>query len=229
MKFNMFEKCLIMMNVIVGAILLVAIGDYSWIAWVGLIASISNTVCVILVAKRKISNYIWGVVAVVAYGIVAFVFGNTGEWSLNWLYYFPMNIVGWLMWKRNKTIASSDESDVISRKLKIIQAVFVYGATSVCILLFAYLISLPSIQIWFYGNVSKFGFDKYVIDSFTTVLSVVAMILMVKRFREQWILWILVNVFSIIIWCYTFDLMMILMWSTLLVNSIYGYVKWRIK
>ena len=227
--FSKFEKGLIAANIAIGAALMIVIGDYSPLAWVGLIASISNTICVVLVAKRKISNYAWGSVAVVAYGVVAFVAGNTGEWSLNWLYYFPMNIVGWVMWKKKKAEFRGNEAEVESKKLTVFQSIMVYAGTAACILGFANLISLPAINQWFYGATYSFGFDKYVIDSFTTMSSIVAMILMVKRYREQWVLWILIDVMSIVLWCYTFDLMMILMWSTLLVNAVYGYIRWRVK
>jgi len=232
--FTKFERGLILANIAIGAAIMAIVGDYSWLAWVGLVASISNTFCSILVAKRKISNYAWGAVTVVAYGIVAFVAGNTGEWTLNWLYYFPMNLVGWVVWTRKKDVFDNKqtfdaEAEVESKRLSLKQSILVYSCTALCIFGFANLISLPAVNQWFYGQNYSFGFDKYLIDSFTTTSSVVAMILMVKRYREQWILWILIDVMSIVLWCYTFDLMMILMWATLLVNAVYGYIRWRVK
>jgi len=226
--FGKFEKWLIAANVAIGAALMIVLGDYSWVAWVGLIACISNTICVVLVAKRRISNYYFGAVAVVAYGIVAYMFGNTGEWSLNWLYYFPMNIIGLIMW--GKKIEKTDsEAEVASKKLTVPQSIITYATAAAMIFSFAYLISIPAVNSWFYGQSYAFGFDKYLVDSSTTMMSVVAMILMVKRYREQWVLWIAVDVMSIVLWIYTFDLMMLLMWSTLLVNAVYGYIRWRVK
>lgn len=231
--FSRFEKCLIGANVAIGAALMVILGDYSWIAWVGLIASITNTFCVVLVAKRKLSNYWFGAVAVVAYGIVAFKFGNTGEWTLNWIYYFPMNIVGWVMWKRRVPAKykrdNINDGTVDAKKLSVIQSVIVYSLTAAAIYGFASLIAHPVVNAWFYGRQYAFGFDKYLVDSFTTMSSVVAMILMVRRYREQWILWILIDIMSIVLWVYTFDPMMILMWATLLVNAVYGWIRWRVK
>jgi len=151
---------------------------------------------------------------------------------LNWLYYFPMNIVGWIVWSRRRTKSTIDrafDGDVTSKKFSLIQSLAVYGATALAIFAFAKLISLPAVNAWFYGQQYAFGFDKYLIDSFTTTSSIIAMILMVYRYREQWILWILIDVMSIVLWCYTFDPMMILMWATLLVNAVYGWLKWRVK
>ena len=86
----------------------------------------------------------------------------------------------------------------------------------------------------FYGFFLKYlGGNNVWTDSATTVLSVIAQILMLKRFTEQWILWIAVNVLSIFLWISALvsqggnDFAMLVMWSAFLVNSIYGYINWR--
>jgi nicotinamide mononucleotide transporter len=127
------------------------------------------------------------------------------------------------MWNKN----SEDKKEVKSKSLSLKQSVLIFSLTAVLVFAFAYLMALPQVQMFLYGEVSTLGFIKYLTDSLSTVLSIVAMILMVKCYREQWILWIVVNIASIILWCFTFDLMMILLWSTLLVNSVYGYIKWK--
>ena len=70
------------------------------------------------------------------------------------------------------------------------------------------------------------------IDSIAVVLSVAAQLLMVKRYVEQWALWILVNVLSITLWLIILiksggnDWSMLVMWSAFLLNSVYGYMNW---
>ena len=58
------------------------------------------------------------------------------------------------------------------------------------------------------------------------MVSVIAFTLMVMRFREQWVLWIIVNVVSITMWIMSGGFLMALMWFAYLVNSIYGYWNW---
>jgi nicotinamide riboside transporter PnuC len=41
-------------------------------------ANITNAVCIILVAKKKITNFAWGLIAVILLGITAFFAKNTG-------------------------------------------------------------------------------------------------------------------------------------------------------
>lgn len=78
----------------------------------------------------------------------------------------------------------------------------------------------------------KIGGKVVWIDSVTTTLSVIAQTLMLKRFTEQWLVWIAVNVLSIALWLKALilqdgnDVSMLVMWSAFLVNSIYGYYNW---
>lgn len=193
--------------------------------WIGFVSSVANTVCVILVAKRKISNYVWGVIGVLAYAFVAFSFQNTGEWTMNLFYYFPANLIGWFMWNRQRS--SGDSSEVDARRMTLKQSVLAYGLTAIGIVAFALLINLESVQVFFYGAVGDYGFGKQLLDSFTTIASVAAMLLMLWRFQEQWVLWIVIDVASIILWIVVFNPMMIVQWSAMLVNAVYGYIKWR--
>jgi len=54
---------------------------------------------------------------------------------------------------------------------------------------------------------------------------------MVARSRDQWILWIIVDIVSIYMWVDTYrrtgaGANMITMWSAYLVNALYGWYKW---
>lgn len=222
-NWNWFEKGLLILNVGISIMFLVMGNDYSLLPWLSFVASISNTLCVILTAKKKVINFAWGVVGVITYGIVAFAYANTGEWMLNFIYYFPMNIIAWIAWYKS----SADKINVKSRALTLWQTIWVSVVTIIGILLYAWFISLPGLQMFFYGKLTGFGFYKYLIDSFTTVSSIVAMILLVKCYREQWLMWIAVDLLSIVLWIITFEPTMILLWATMLANALYGYLKWR--
>ena len=236
--FTAFEKCLIIANVLLGVVFLIVWydeGSWSWmwfnvplIEYVAFTSSVANTISVILVAKRRIANYPWGLVAVSMYAVVGFVYGNTAVWTFQLIWYMPLIIIGWIFWSKNKS--KEDSRAVDPKKLTFVQAIVVYALTLAGVLAFAWLISLPLINEFFYGSVQEFGFDKHIVDAAGDILAVPAMILMVKRYREQWLMWILLNIFGIILWSfYTFNPIMIVMWATLLVNAVYGYMKWKVK
>lgn len=227
MKWTPFEKGLLAINVIIIMISFILAKDFGGIAFAGLVSSISNTVCVILCARREISNYIWGVLAVVSYAFVSYMYMNTGEFMLNAFYYFPMQFVGLWLWLKHKD--KSDAGKVESKQMSLKTSAIVYSLTLIGILGYAWLISLPSFQMVLYGEVSNFGFYKYLIDSFTTISSVTAMILMVLRFKEQWYLWVVIDIVTISLWFITFNPLMIIQWATMLANAIHGIQMWKVQ
>ena len=57
------------------------------------------------------------------------------------------------------------------------------------------------------------------------------MLLMAKLYMEQWFLWILVNIASIVLWAYALlnggnEITLLLMWIAYLINAIYGWINW---
>ena len=70
------------------------------------------------------------------------------------------------------------------------------------------------------------------LDAFTTVTSVVAMILSVKMFSEQWWIWVVVDVMTVIMWAISFaqgqdNIATLLMWIVYLGNAVIMLVKWE--
>ena len=69
------------------------------------------------------------------------------------------------------------------------------------------------------------------VDSMSTVVSVVAQILCIKRYVEQWVLWIVVDIVTVIMWIAAFfiggeSVATLLMWSVYLINAIIMFIKW---
>ena len=60
------------------------------IDFVGSVASIAGVLCVVLVAKGSIWNYLFGVVNVSMYAYISYKAALYGDAALNALYYFPM-------------------------------------------------------------------------------------------------------------------------------------------
>ena len=185
--------------------------------WPGSIAAVSGVICVVLVAKGNILNYIFGVINVSLYAWIAFKAQLYGDALLNGLYYLPMQFVGWFLWSKRR---ESDSSVVVETKVLDSRgrvALFVVSLTLTCIV--GYFLDI-------------FGDPQPYKDSATTVLSVIAMFLMVKAYSEQWILWAVVNLISIIIWSISWvkgidhSPLMVLMWSAYFINSVNGWFFW---
>ena len=83
-----------------------------------------------------------------------------------------------------------------------------------------------------YAEVLKLlGGNLPYLDAVTNIMSVVAMILSVKRYMEQWILWIIIDIITVTMWVVAFvqnqeSLATLLMWMVYLVNAIIMFIHW---
>lgn len=181
----------------------------------GILSALTGVWCVVFTGKGKRSSFIFGTINVVLYAYIAFGAKYYGEVMLNLLYYFPMNFVGWFAWKKHM---NESTGEVTKEKLPAKKSFVMYGITVLGIVI--------------YGLFLKFlGGNLPFVDSMSTVVSVVAQILSVRRLMEQWILWIVVDVVTVIMWGVNFanggeSIATLLMWSIYLINAVIMYVKW---
>lgn len=181
-----------------------------------ILAALTGIWCVILTGKGKLSSFIFGTINTVLYAIIAWKACYWGEVMLNLAYYFPMNFVGIYMWSKNM---DKETDEVIKKRLPLKNSIIAYA-----------LVLAGTIA---YGVVLKIlkGTLPFV-DSMSTVFSVFAQFLCVKRYMEQWVLWVVVDVVTVIMWVYAFingtgDMATVLMWSIYLINAIIMLIKWR--
>ena len=183
---------------------------------IGIICGLTGVWCVILTGKGKLSSYIFGTINTVLYAYVAFNAKYYGEVMLNMLYYFPMNFVGFYVWKKHM---NEQKSEVLKKRMPLNKSLLIYIVTAGA--------------IFGYGLVlQKLGGNLPFVDSMSTVVSVVAQILCTMRLVEQWVLWIVVDVVTVIMWIAAFinggeSVATLLMWSVYLVNAIIMFVKWH--
>lgn len=183
----------------------------------GTIAGVTGVVCVVLVAKGNIFNYLFGLINVTLYAWISFKAELYGDALLNALYYLPMQFAGWFTWMRKR---SSEESvTIIARRLSRNQRYILTAVSVVTVAAGAVFLDI-------------LNDPQPVKDSATTILSIIAMFLMVKVYMEQWILWVVVNVISIMMWSVSYiegephSMLMIIMWIFYLVNSVNGWILW---
>ncbi|MBU5471146.1 nicotinamide riboside transporter PnuC [Falcatimonas sp. MSJ-15] len=181
----------------------------------GIITSMTGVTCVILVGKGKMSNYIFGTVNVLLYALTAWKARYYGDVMLNLLYYFPTNIIGWFVWMRH---VDKESNEVYKERMTVKQDIIVTLISIIGIFAYSYILKLLG------GNLP-------LVDSMSTVLSIVAQILMIKRYTEQWIVWIVVDVVSVIMWIAALfgegqSIAVLMMWAVYLANAIIMFVKW---
>lgn len=219
-EWTVFEK----LWLIVSTLVIAGLAIYWKSSLISLIASITGILCVVLVAKGKISSYYFGVVQAITYGYVCLTEYNLlGEAYLNLFIYLPLQFIGLYLWTRKNNKKEDAEAingeDIYAKRLS-----FKQWAIMIVVIFVAYEICSNFLTSM---NASMAG-----LDGLAVVMSVVAQVLMVLRFAEQWFLWIVVNVITITLWAIVLvqqggnDWTIFAMWVAFLINSIYGYVNW---
>ena len=191
---------------------------------VGSVAGVAGVLCVVLVAKGSIWNYVFGVVNVSLYAYISYKASLYGDAGLNALYYFPMQFIGWWQWRKRGAAMSQSEAgeqsvQVKARRFSWRQRALLFAGCAAAVVAGGFLLK-------YLGDPQPFK------DSTTTVLSIVAQALMALAFMEQWILWIVTNVVSVVMWCVcvargdAHAAVMVIMWVFYLMNSVNGLRVW---
>ncbi|HVY01733.1 MAG TPA: nicotinamide riboside transporter PnuC [Candidatus Nanoarchaeia archaeon] len=210
---NLFEKIWLGLFTLVNIYLFFAWHD----TWIGLTASITGMLCVVLTAKGKISSFYWGLVNILAYSYVAFQSAYYGDVVLNLGYFLPMTFLGIYFWNKN-SVKRGEGKTVKAKSMSWRNKIIVFIISLLTLYLFGLFLKVINGTLPF-------------VDSTTTVFSVIATILLTKRYSDQWFYWIMVDIWSIVMWVYIFvrdgnQISMLVMWTAFLVNAIYGYYNW---
>ena len=191
---------------------------------VGSVAGIAGVLCVVLVAKGSIWNYLFGIVNVSMYAYISYKASLYGDAALNALYYVPMQFIGWWQWRKRGASVSQAEAGGAGVQVKARR--FTWHQRAILALGCAAGVIAVGYVLKHFGDPQPFK------DSATTVISIVAQALMALAFMEQWALWIITNVISVVMWCIcvargeAHAAVMVIMWAFYLLNSLNGFRVW---
>lgn len=181
----------------------------------GIASAVTGTLYTMFAGKGKISCYIFGIFNTAAYGYIAFSQKIYGDMMLNWAIYLPMMFVGIILWRKRRDAQHTIIKASLDWKMRMILLVLNIAAIA------AYAVVLH-----------RLGARQPVIDSCTTILSVTAMLLTLKRCIEQWLLWTAVNLLSVVMWFRVYlnggeSIATLLWWVIMLVSGIIFFCQWK--
>lgn len=181
-----------------------------------LVLALTGSLNLVLGAKGKIAGLYFAIINSAMYAYTCLDIKLYGEIMYNVLYSIPVSAIAIFLWKKN--VSSSGEVKFRTmNKMLVISTIVV---TVVLTLAYSEILSMMG------GNLAF-------MDSLTTVVSVVASLLFLLRFSEQWLMWVVVNALSITMWMMVLlsgdssAVMIIVMKVTNLLNSLYGYLNWK--
>jgi HTH-type transcriptional repressor of NAD biosynthesis genes len=192
------------------------------------VASFTGVMSVVLTTKGKFSSYFWGIINCILYGLFSFAYGYTGDAQLNIMFFLPFQFIGIYFWKDNL----DDEETAIPKSLNFWKWLLVIIAT--IMLSFGFYYEIPPFTIALTGS---YPFSDnpvpWKLDAISNALNVVAQVLLIGRYWEQWILWITVDCMQIAMYTgiagFGISLNIIVMWCLFLINALFGIKIWFLR
>lgn len=202
-----------------------------WMLIIAAFGSLMGVAATVASASGKIITFLFGLLDVSIYGAMCLVNWKNGSSGLgnavlHFLYFVPMQLVGFVQWRRRGT---SGEGSVRARRLGgsqrlLAAAVFILGSV---------------VAYFIIARFDKSAADTFiktavVLDVLPLMCNLIGQALMSWAYMEQWIFWIGVNVFSIVMWAVSlrqdpsssYALIYIVKYSFYLLNSLNGLCNW---
>ncbi len=182
----------------------------------GILSATTGVACVVCTGKGKLCTYVFGAINALLYAIIAYKARFYGEVMLNTLYYFPMQFYGFYVWSKHM---DETTKEVKKRRMSSRGRGYLVGMVAVTTVIYGYLLE-------------RMGGQLPYVDAFTTGTSVIAMIVEIKRYMEQWILWLLVDGVTVVMWGIAFSrgnesIATLLMWIVYTITAVLMYIKWK--
>ncbi|HFI0504144.1 TPA: nicotinamide riboside transporter PnuC [Streptococcus suis] len=143
---------------------------------IGMISGITGVLCLVYGMKGRKITFLFGIIQCLAMTYIAFISQAYGSFAMNIIYVISQPI-GWFMWGQDEAIRSFTKKQ---RKTIFIGAFF------------AWLIGWAVLAM-LQGQLPYF-------DSINLVVSLIAQTLYIFKYRENWSLWIIVNIANVLYW-----------------------------
>ena len=155
-------------------------------------ATLTGGYAVWLSAKENIWSWVIGLVNVVLASIMFYQIQLYPDMFLQG-FFFVTNIIGFWMWKFPKSIEANQKNELKITKLPLkTSLILVVGGLLCTFLLGTFSKNLHQIFPSLFSLPSAFPY----IDSFTTVMSIIATFMLMKKKVEAWWMWLAIDIIS---------------------------------
>lgn len=164
--------------------------------------------------EYRASIYLW-IASIIMPAVYLFVYYDAGlyaDFGIN-IYYLLAAVYGWWVWKYGNKEKQGEELPITRMprgKWKMAAAMYLVFQLLIAWILIRY---TDSNVPW--------------CDAFTTALSMVAMWMLARKFLEQWLVWIVVDVVSVALYLYKGLFFTAGLYALYAIIAVYGYWNWK--
>ena len=204
-KLKTFDWAFMTFGVLLQIICYIFTGD----GLLSFICGLSGAINVVLCSQRKMSFYFFAYLQMFTYIVIIFQQHLWGELVEN-IFYVITTTIALFMWLKHY---NKEEKEVEARKLTKFQ-IFLCFMVFVISTVLLYVILL------------KTNDPQPFLDAVSTVPAFIAQFMLMFRYREQWIMWLVVDVATLILWISIGNIFMVAQYVFWIMNCIYGFIKW---
>jgi len=159
----------------------------------GALMGVASTV---LSANGSIWTFVFGLIDVAIYSYILFDSKNPSQFLLHVLYMIPMEFVGFFQWRKK---GAGHKTQVKAQRIRKASEWLKFAG------IFVGVFAASAAVSWFVLSKSgaQFTTGKVVLDALVTTANIVAFAMGAFAYMEQWYLWTLVNLSSIVLWTVT--------------------------
>lgn len=186
-------------------------GNPPWLTVINFISAICGVICIFFTAKANISNFVFASVNTIVYAVYLVYWHIWGTALLEILFYIPMNFVSWYFWAKHRDREITQKTK--SRRLTLLQ-------NGICAAV------VVASALIYHGVLVKVGGEVAWFDAFTLSIGILATILELLRYKEQYIWWIITDIVSIGMYIAHFDMVYLTKRSIYLIMAVIGLMNW---
>lgn len=198
-----------------------------WLAIINFFSGLCGIMCVFFCAKVNRMTWPFAVVNTAVFMIYLWYFGIWATFWLEAIVYMPTNIIGWIMWYKHKD--KDNELLTKSKKLTWWQFIIVVASIVGLTVLVHFTLDFLAGDSWMKFAV-KYGWNTTVmkwLDSSIFSIGVVATILEMLRYKEQYVWWIITDIIAVAQYAIKGDPVYTTKKGIYLIEAIVGTVNWH--
>ncbi|MBR2865137.1 MAG: nicotinamide mononucleotide transporter [Elusimicrobiaceae bacterium] len=186
-------------------------GNPAWLTAVNFVSAVCGVICIFFTAKANISSFIFALLNTITYAVYLLYWRIWGTAALEIFFYIPMNCLSWYFWAkhRDRELTQKTKAKKLKKWQNLVCALFVVVTAWIC---HEILVEMDGEVPWF--------------DAFTLTIGVVATILALLRYREQYIWWIITDIISVGMYVAHFDAVYLTKRIIYLIMAFIGWAHW---
>lgn len=210
-KDKIINWSILIAGLLVQVVVYMLMPDNPW----SLVSGLFGMCSVILCSQGNILTFFFGFGQIVTYTYLCYLECFYAGIAMN-VFYFVTQVYGLFAWRKRlqKSNEQTTEVTITTRSLPFPVLLTVSAASLIVSALVGWLLSTYTAD------------GSPYLDAFTTIPALVAQVLMMLAYREQWYLWLFVDVLTTVMWLLAGNYCMTALYAFWCLTCLFGYIRW---